>query len=151
VLCGAVRARAWRQVTHVGPTSLTPHATQGVEPLRYQWFKDEKKIAVATADTAALIIAGVAQADEGTYHCVVSNKDGSVSSAKAMLKVGASASTVDRIYRCLDAADGSTVELNGSLCIGGGWADEGTYRCCGVNKDGLLPPPGQCPRWVWLC
>ncbi|KAG1660692.1 hypothetical protein FOA52_015903 [Chlamydomonas sp. UWO 241] len=62
-------------------------AATGVEPLRYQWFKDEKKISVATSDTATFIIAGVAQTDEGSYHCVVTNKDGSISSARAMLKI----------------------------------------------------------------
>ena len=49
---------------------LTP--VQGLEPLRYQWFKDDRKLAVATSDSPLLIVPEVAALDAGQYHCQVS-------------------------------------------------------------------------------
>eukprot|EP00955_Chlamydomonas_euryale_P041577 352033-Chlamydomonas_euryale.AAC.2 len=53
------------------PAAAAHAVAKGVEPLRYQWFKDDKKITIATADTYKLIIAGVGQPDEGLYYCQV--------------------------------------------------------------------------------
>ncbi|KAJ9518573.1 hypothetical protein QJQ45_018610 [Haematococcus lacustris] len=59
----------------------------GMEPLRYQWYRDDRKLTVATADSDILIIAEARPLDAGAYHCQVSNKDGAVNSPKAMVKV----------------------------------------------------------------
>ena len=56
-------------------TQLPCH--QGLEPLRYQWYKDggpgggDRKVAIATSDTPNLIIAEVALTDQGQYYCQV--------------------------------------------------------------------------------
>ena len=42
-----------------------------MEPLRYQWFKDDRKLNVATADSPHLVIAETAAIDAGTYYCQV--------------------------------------------------------------------------------
>lgn len=44
---------------------------QGMEPLKYQWYKDDKKLSVATSDSPNLIIAEVSPLDAGTYYCQV--------------------------------------------------------------------------------
>ncbi|GAX84925.1 hypothetical protein CEUSTIGMA_g12346.t1 [Chlamydomonas eustigma] len=59
----------------------------GMEPLRYQWYKDDRRLTAATSDSPTLIIPDVAAIDQGQYHCQVSNKDGAVNSVKAALKV----------------------------------------------------------------
>lgn len=56
-------------------------------PIRYQWFRDAKRLTVATSNTPLLVLVDVAAADSGVYHCQVTNKDGSVSSSKALLTV----------------------------------------------------------------
>ncbi len=113
-----------------------------MEPLRYQWFKNDRKLEVATADSPQLILVEVTARDAGAYYCQasgrtclvtrprpspppgvcfamrgalkrkgecgvharpqVSNKDGSVNSAKATL-------VVDRVPRAARAAGGTHV------------------------------------------
>jgi hypothetical protein len=60
---------------------------QGLGPLRYQWFKDSKRLTVATSDTPLLVLVDVGVSDSGTYYCQVSNKDGAVCSSKALLNI----------------------------------------------------------------
>ena len=50
---------------------LCRYALQGFEPLQYQWYKDERKLYVATSSSPQLILVDVAAADSGTYHCQV--------------------------------------------------------------------------------
>lgn len=61
----------------------------GNGPLTYRWQKDGGDLSnggrVAGADTAALTLTGVQEADEGVYRCVVSNTHETVSSAGARL------------------------------------------------------------------
>jgi Meckel syndrome type 1 protein len=75
---------------------------QGLAPVRYQWFRDSKRLTVATSNTPLLVLVDVAAADSGTYHCQVTNKDGSVSSSRALL-------TVNRVGR-LQAVTASMAE-----------------------------------------
>lgn len=82
---------------------------QGLAPLRYQWFRDSKRLTVATSNTPLLVLVDVAAADSGSYHCQVSNKDGSASSSKALL-------TVNRVGR-LQAASAS---VSGAAAGAGG-------------------------------
>jgi Meckel syndrome type 1 protein len=56
-------------------------------PLRYQWFKDSKRLTVATSDTPLLVLVDAGVSDSGTYYCQVSNKDGAVCSSKALLNI----------------------------------------------------------------
>jgi hypothetical protein len=57
---------------HVPPfTHLTVAHSQGLEPLRYQWFKDDRKLSMATADSPNLIIAETSPIDVGSYYCQV--------------------------------------------------------------------------------
>jgi hypothetical protein len=56
-------------------------------PLRYQWFKDSKRLTVATSDTPLLVLVDVGVSDSGTYYCQVSNKDGAVCSSKALVNI----------------------------------------------------------------
>lgn len=44
---------------------------QGLEPLRYQWYKDDRKLTMATADTSTLILTDVEVQDQGQYYCQV--------------------------------------------------------------------------------
>lgn len=44
---------------------------QGLEPLRYQWIKDDKRLTTATADSQELILVDVNSADSGAYYCKV--------------------------------------------------------------------------------
>lgn len=60
---------------------------QGLGPLRYQWFKDSRRLTVATSNSPLLILVDVGAADSGSYHCQVSNKDGAVTSSKALLNI----------------------------------------------------------------
>lgn len=76
--------------------------------MRYQWFRDSKRLTVATSNTPLLVLVDVAAADSGTYHCQVTNKDGSVSSSKALL-------TVNRVGR-LQAV---TASMAGGVAAGG--------------------------------
>ncbi|MEW5298780.1 MAG: hypothetical protein WDW36_001863 [Sanguina aurantia] len=62
-------------------------SAMGLEPLRYQWIKDDKRLTTATADSQELILVDVSSADSGAYHCKVSNKDGSANSNSADLLV----------------------------------------------------------------
>lgn len=64
-----------------------PLVVQGMPPLRYQWFRDGKRLTVATSNSPLLVLVGVAAADSGSYHCQVTNKDGSTASSKALLTV----------------------------------------------------------------
>ena len=50
---------------------LPTHTLQGLEPLRYQWYKDDRKLAVATSDSPTLIMPEVAALDAGQYYCQV--------------------------------------------------------------------------------
>uniref|UniRef100_A0A383VLW8 Ig-like domain-containing protein n=1 Tax=Tetradesmus obliquus TaxID=3088 RepID=A0A383VLW8_TETOB len=69
-----------------GNAQLSIIAT-GMGPLRYQWFKDSKRLTVATSDTPLLVLVDVGVSDSGTYYCQVSNKDGAVCSSKALLNI----------------------------------------------------------------
>lgn len=42
-----------------------------MEPLRYQWYKDDRRINAATADSPNLIIAEAGVLDAGAYMCEV--------------------------------------------------------------------------------
>ncbi len=44
---------------------------QGLAPIRYQWFRDSKRLTVATSNTSLLVLVDVAAADSGVYHCQV--------------------------------------------------------------------------------
>ena len=49
--------------------------SQGLGPLRYQWFRGDRRLTVATADSATLVIVEVSIADAGTYVCEVGSGD----------------------------------------------------------------------------
>lgn len=77
---------------------------QGLGPLRYQWFKDSKRLTVATSNTPLLVLVDVGPSESGSYHCQVSNKDGAATSSKALL-------TIARVGRMQQATGAS---LSGS-------------------------------------
>lgn len=52
-------------------STMHPPPLQGLEPLRYQWYKDDRKLTMATSDSPTLIIPEVAALDAGQYHCQV--------------------------------------------------------------------------------
>ncbi|GIL65137.1 hypothetical protein Vafri_18949, partial [Volvox africanus] len=60
---------------------------RGLPPLTYEWYKDDRRLLVATSDQPELVLVQVSLDSEGAYHCQVSNKDGSASSSKATLTV----------------------------------------------------------------
>lgn len=80
---------------------------QGVGPLRYQWFKDSKRLTAATSNSPQFFLVDVGAADSGSYHCQVSNKDGAVSSSKALLNI-------TRISRLQQATGLSVTGVGGS-------------------------------------
>lgn len=45
---------------------------QGLGPLAYQWFKDGKRLSVATSSSPLLVLVDLAPGDAGSYHCQVS-------------------------------------------------------------------------------
>ncbi len=55
--------------------------------MRYQWYRDDKRLTVATSNSPNLIMVGVSATDSGSYHCQVSNKDGAVNSGRASVSV----------------------------------------------------------------
>ncbi|KXZ49797.1 hypothetical protein GPECTOR_19g248 [Gonium pectorale] len=75
---------------------------RGLPPLKYEWYKDDRRLVAATANQQELILVQVSLESEGAYYCQVSNKDGSVNSAKAQLTVTRAA----RVSRATAAADG---------------------------------------------
>jgi len=44
---------------------------QGPGPLRYQWFKDNKRLTVATSNSPLLVLVDLGAHDSGSYHCQV--------------------------------------------------------------------------------
>ncbi|GBF94402.1 hypothetical protein Rsub_07216 [Raphidocelis subcapitata] len=90
----------------------------GAEPLAYRWLKDGRRLRVATADSADLILVGVAPADAGQYQCKVSNGDGEASSARAVL-------TVRRLSRLQRVAGAGA----------------------GAGAAAASPPPGNALNW----
>jgi hypothetical protein len=40
-------------------------------PLSFQWFKDERRLNVATSNTPKLILVDVAPTESGAYYCQV--------------------------------------------------------------------------------
>jgi hypothetical protein len=99
--------------------------TQGLAPLRYQWFRDSQRLTVATSNTALLVLVDVSAADSGSYHCQVTNKDGTVSSSKALLTV----SRVGRLQAVTGSVAGGAAEPSSS------GAAQGVSCClrCGVR------------------
>ncbi|GFR46372.1 hypothetical protein Agub_g7953, partial [Astrephomene gubernaculifera] len=85
---------------------------RGFSPLKFEWFKDDRRLLVATADQQELILVQVSLDSEGAYYCQVSNKDGSVNSTKATLTVKRAA----RVSRAALAAGGEAGEGG----VGGG-------------------------------
>lgn len=59
----------------------------GADPLRYQWYKDGAKL--AGAESSEYQIDSAADAQEGVYHCVVTNNYGSAETDDAILDVAA--------------------------------------------------------------
>lgn len=55
-------------------------------PMSYQWYKDD--VAISGATSSSYLNTGVAEIDQGTYHCVVTNQYGSVTSGEAEVTVG---------------------------------------------------------------
>ena len=81
--------------------TFTVDAT-GTEPLRYQWrwklgFGDEREkeewqlCDMKRSDSCTLTISSVKKSNEGSYHCVISNRAGSQTSDPATLTVGKNA------------------------------------------------------------
>ncbi|MFN0011429.1 MAG: immunoglobulin domain-containing protein [Phycisphaerales bacterium] len=85
--------------TNVASTGTLPGGSlalnivaDGAAPLTFQWFKDGAPLVdgaspsgsvIAGASTPALTLDGIQAADQGEYHCVVSNACGSTSSSIA--------------------------------------------------------------------
>ena len=81
------------------PVTFTVHAT-GTEPLSYQWrwtlvgsgdesAKEEWQLCdVKRSNSRTLSISSVQKSNEGSYHCVISNCAGSLTSQSAVLSVG---------------------------------------------------------------
>lgn len=72
-----------RKVTTGSNVTLTAGAS-GTPPLDYQWYKDEELLSGATSPN--LIIDGFQSVNEGSYHVVVTNTIGSVSSSAAYVE-----------------------------------------------------------------
>eukprot|EP00775_Hariotina_reticulata_P010980 gene10980-11135_t len=73
----------------------------GPGPLRYQWFKDNKRLTVATSNSPLLVLVDLGAHDSGSYHCQVANKDGAAVSNRALL-------TVKRVGRVQQALAGGS-------------------------------------------
>ena len=73
------------------PVTFTIQAT-GTDPLNYQWehkIGDENDVKrIPGANSSILTIPSVQKANEGSYHCTVSNYAGSMMSEYATLTVG---------------------------------------------------------------
>jgi hypothetical protein len=53
------------------PPPLSLFWFQGMPPLSFQWFKDERRLNVATSNTNKLILVDVAPTESGAYYCQV--------------------------------------------------------------------------------
>jgi hypothetical protein len=82
-----------------GAGSFTVSAT-GADPLSYQWQFDGVNVAGATS--AIYSIASVAALNAGGYQCVVTNPNGSATSAAAMLTVLDLSAALERPYVIVD-------------------------------------------------
>ncbi|PNW74559.1 hypothetical protein CHLRE_12g495350v5 [Chlamydomonas reinhardtii] len=80
---------------------------RGLPPLKYEWYRDDRRLLAATADQPELILVQASLENEGAYYCQVSNKDGSVNSSKANL-------TVTRAARVSRATAGDAAGGEGS-------------------------------------
>lgn len=81
-------------VAEGGSASFSVTAS-GTAPFTYQWRKNGVALGGnATAGLATLIVSPVAQADAGSYDCVVSNAAGSVTSNTATLTISAVAPSI---------------------------------------------------------
>lgn len=81
----------------------------GTPPLRYQWFRDGAALPGAWA--ASLVVDPVTEAQLGTFHVLVSNSYGSVTSANAVLSEQRVAPSIIWKTNDLSAGSGTPVEL----------------------------------------
>jgi hypothetical protein len=82
------------QTVLLGDSPMLSVAATGTEPLSFQWKHDGTNLfdegEFSGSTTSTLTISGVESFDAGSYSVVVSNVKGSVTSAKAVLTIGAS-------------------------------------------------------------
>jgi hypothetical protein len=90
---------------------------------------------VATSNTPLLVLVDVAASDSGSYHCVVSNKDGSCSSAKALL-------TINRVGRL----QATTASMSGAALGGAaeGQLEPGSSSGAGASQGVSTGCHGSC-------
>jgi hypothetical protein len=117
---------------NVGVEAVSP------APLFYQWFKNGEEIPGATA--ATYTIASFQEADEGTYHVVVSNAAGSVTSQSAFVREAGEQTLVTQglVLRldasALNLADGAPVDV---------WPD-----LSGSGNNAVQVDPAATPTYV---
>ncbi|MDB6139398.1 MAG: hypothetical protein JWO94_2470, partial [Verrucomicrobiaceae bacterium] len=140
-----------------GGSSSIALVSGGTAPLTYQWYKGAVK--VAGAIKAALAFTSIPEAAAGTYHCVVTNRIGSVTSADCVVTVGTlPVFTLQPLgqtvregapFQWIVAAtgsdtlsfqwqrDGVNVSTGATFSIASAaWIDHGVYRCIASNGAG---------------
>ena len=88
-------------------------AASGSPPLHHQWQKDEGDLAGGT--NASYTIESAAEADQGGYHCIVTNAFGAATSTVAMLTVDTNALEEVDTYVLVDTAQDACYDTNGVL------------------------------------
>lgn len=151
IQCGAYNRSAWFAETIIGrpglttqPVSRTNHAgttaefavvAGGTAPVRYQWLKDGVPLVEAGSlsgtDTPVLTLRNVIARDAGDYSVLVSNPDGSVTSALAKLTVLDPAINVQPVSQLAQGG------LPATLSVTAGGTPPLAYQW---RKDGILLP-----------
>jgi hypothetical protein len=147
------------QSASIGSTVNFTCAASGTEPITFQWRKNSSPIGGAT--NSSYSIPAVAEADAGSYDCVVTNSCGSDTSAAAILTVTAApiiTSHPTDVEVCVGGTATFTVAAIGSNPLSFQWekngspiggatsaslsinpvaaADAGDYRCVVENDFG---------------
>jgi hypothetical protein len=121
-----------------GTVNFTVVAT-GNPPIGYQWRKNAVNLSnggnISGVTTTTLTITNVQQTDAGTYSVAVSNTNGSVNSAEAVLTVGIPGTTIGSYT--IDTGDMNSTSRSGytsySPCSLTGWYSYGVPGPAGSN------------------
>ena len=117
-----ITAQPESQTVKVNKDATLNVSAEGTAPLSYQWYRDGSS--PVGGDNPSLVLSSVQVSDEGDYHVVVSNSEGSETSAVATLTVDTNIAV-------------GLFWIGGSS--GGNMSDLDNYA---VNEDGSGGPPG---------
>ncbi|MDQ2822561.1 MAG: DUF3500 domain-containing protein [Pseudomonadota bacterium] len=134
----AIVAQPGAQTAAPGASVTLTASSSGSGTMRYQWRHDG--VAITGANAVSLTIASVRAQDAGNYDVIVTNPNGSATSAAAALTLGASSHDLDTyhaamaFYATLDAARQTSVQQPWSLNAARRWSN---LPAATVARNGL--------------